>query len=404
MKSFLVALTIIAAPALATPQAGTPAPPSVYPAPVPPPPPTEPDYGQSQNWLCRPGRLDACDGEQTATIIKADGSRSIEKFGPTSSPKFDCFYVYPTVSFDRTPNSDMIAGPEENTVAAFQAGRFAEHCRVFAPLYRQVTLTALQALLVGKPVVADRAMAYRDVKAAWEEYLAYDNHGRGVVLIGHSQGSGILKQLVADAIEGTPQQKLIISVLIPGTNVAVPAGKDVGGDFKSTPLCHNAKDVGCVVSYVSFRAESPPPANSRFGVVPEPGMVAACVNPAALEGGSAVSDAYLGARGAGMASAPMGPWTTDGAAVTTPFVKVPGLISIACTTSGRFSYLAVSVNAKPTDKRTQTIVGDVAVRGRTLPEWGLHLIDLPIAMGDLVELSDAQAKVWAGKQPISAAQ
>jgi hypothetical protein len=247
-------------------------------------------------------------------------------------------------------------------------------------------------------------MAYRDVKAAWDEYLAYDNHGRGVVLIGHSQGSGILKQLVADAIEGTPTQRLIISVLIPGTNVAVPAGKDVGGDLKATPLCHTAKDVGCVVSYVSFRADSPPPENSRFGVVPQPGMVAACVNPAALGGGAAVSDAYLGARGAGMASAPMGPWTTDAAAVTTPFVKVPGLISTACTSTGKFSYLAVSVNAKPTDKRTQTIVGDVVVGTRMLKDWGLHLVDMPVVMGNLVELSDAQAKVWAGKQAISAAQ
>lgn len=393
MKSIVLGLSLFVAPGAVAAQT----PPAAASA-------ASPDYGKPENWLCRPGKVDPCDANQDATIIKADGSRSTEKFSPTSNPKFDCFYVYPTVSLDRTPNSDMIAGPEENTVAAAQAGRFAAHCRVFAPLYRQVTLTALQALLLGKPVLADRAMAYRDVRAAWDEYLAYDNHGRGVVLIGHSQGSGILKQLVADAIEGTPTQKLIISVLIPGTNVAVPAGKDVGGDLKATPLCHTAKDVGCVVSYVSFRADSPLPENSRFGVVPQPGMVAACVNPAALGGGAAVSDAYLGARGAGMASAPMGPWTTDAAAVTTPFVKVPGLISTACTSTGKFTYLAVSVNAKPTDKRTQTIVGDVVVGTRTLKDWGLHLVDMPVVMGNLVELSDAQAKVWAGKQAISAAQ
>ena len=343
MKSIVLGLSLFVAPGAVAAQT----PPAAASA-------ASPDYGKPENWLCRPGTVDPCDANQDATIIKADGSRSTEKFSPTSNPKFDCFYVYPTVSLDRTPNSDMIAGPEENTVAAAQAGRFAAHCRVFAPLYRQVTLTALQALLLGKPVLADRAMAYRDVRAAWDEYLAYDNHGRGVVLIGHSQGSGILKQLVADAIEGTPTQKLIISVLIPGTNVAVPAGKDVGGDLKATPLCHTAKDVG--------------------------------------------------SRGAGMASAPMGPWTTDAAAVTTPFVKVPGLISTACTSTGKFTYLAVSVNAKPTDKRTQTIVGDVVVGTRTLKDWGLHLVDMPVVMGNLVELSDAQAKVWAGKQAISAAQ
>jgi hypothetical protein len=401
MKSLLVAMALLAAPAVATAQAPAAAP--------------RPDYGKPENWLCHPGKVDACDSNQDATIIKADGSRSIEHFAATTDPKFDCFYVYPTVSLDPTPNSDMIAGPEENGVAAAQAGRFAKHCRVFAPLYRQVTLTALQAILQGRPVVADRAMAYGDVKAAWQEYLAYDNHGRGVVLIGHSQGSQVLKQLVADAIEGTPDQKLIVSVLIPGANVAVPTGADVGGDFKSTPLCRTTKDVGCVVSYVTFRADSPPPEDARFGVVPQPGMEAACVNPAALAApqsptlraqlGSVltVTDAYLGAKGAGMASLPMGPWTSDGAAVTTPFVKVPGLLSAACTTTGRFHYLAVSVNAKPTDKRTQTIVGDIVVRGAVLKTWGLHLLDLPVEMGNLVELSDSQARAWAAKQIASAA-
>ena len=215
--------------------------------------------------------------------MKADGSRSIETFTATADAKFDCFYVYPTVSLDPTPNSDMVAGQEEKLVAAFQAARFTKHCRVFAPLYRQVTLTALRSIMLGKPVAADRALAYNDVKAAWQQYLEYDNHGRGVVLIGHSQGSGVIKALVADAIEGTPVQKQIISVLIPGTNVAVPEGKDVGGDLKSTPLCHRAGDTGCVVSYVTFRADAPPPANSRFGVVPQPGMVAACVNPGRLD-------------------------------------------------------------------------------------------------------------------------
>lgn len=401
MKLLIAALALAGTPALAAAQT------------APPSPSATPDYGRAENWLCRPGKVDACDANQDATVIKADGSRSTEHFSATGDPQFDCFYVYPTVSLDPTPNSDMTAGPEENTVAAFQAGRFAKHCRVFAPLYRQVTLSALRAVLQGKPVVADRAMAYGDVKAAWQEYLAYDNHGRGVVLIGHSQGSGILKQLVADAIEGTPEQKLIVSVLIPGTNVAVPAGADIGGDLKSTPLCHTSKDFGCVVSYVTFRADAPPPENSRFGAVPKPGMVAACVNPAALmapQGAAArpdapvVTDAYLGAKGAGLASLPMGPWTSDGAVVTTPFVKVPGMLSAACTTNGKFRYLAITLNAKPTDKRTQTIVGDIVVGGRTLSDWGLHLLDLPVEMGNLVELSDAQAKAWAAKQATSAPQ
>ena len=386
MKAFLVAAALMASPAIAAPQTAAPA------------PAIQIDYGKAENWLCRPGRTDPCTADQSATIVKADGSRSIETFTATADAKFDCFYVYPTVSLDPTPNSDMVAGQEEKLVAAFQAARFTKHCRVFAPLYRQVTLTALRSIMLGKPVAADRALAYNDVKAAWQQYLEYDNHGRGVVLIGHSQGSGVIKALVADAIEGTPVQKQIISVLIPGTNVAVPEGKDVGGDLKSTPLCHRAGDTGCVVSYVTFRADAPPPANSRFGVVPQPGMVAACVNPAALIGGSPTTDAYLGAHGAGLASARQGPWSEGGGEVTTPFVKVPGLLSAACAASGKFNYLAVTVHGNPADKRTDTIVGDVVVGDAILKDWGLHLIDMPVVMGNLVELSDAQAKAWAAKQ------
>ena len=406
MKAFLATLALVATPAWAQTAPTAPAP---FPAPVPTPAPqpasqpgsapvTTPDYTHPQNWLCRPGRADPCSADQSATIVKTDGSRSLERFTPAKDARFDCFYVYPTVSMDRTPNSDMQAGPEENSVAAFQAARFTKYCRVFAPLYRQVTLSGLQAALSGRPVAIDRAMAYRDVKAAWEEYLAYDNHGRGVVLIGHSQGSGVLKTLVADAIEGTPVQKQIISVLIPGTNVAVPVGKDVGGDLKSTPLCRKASETGCVVSYVTFRADAPPPPNSRFGGVAQPGMTAACVNPAALRGKTTTADAYLGAKGAGLSSAPQGPWSSDGAPVTTPFVKVPGLLSVACTASGKFSYLAMTVNAVPSDARTDTIVGDIAFGGGILKDWGLHLLDMPVVMGDLVELSAVQAKAWAGKQ------
>jgi len=389
----LAALALAASPLPAAAQTAPAAPA----APVSASPSPAPDYRQDASWLCRPGRSDACTANQDATVIAADGTRSIETFTPDKHPKFDCFYVYPTVSLDPTPNSDMTVGPDERAVAAFQAARFTKHCRVFAPMYRQVTLSALQALLQGKTVTADRAMAYADVKAAWDDYLKRDNHKRGVVLIGHSQGSGIIKALLAQAIEGTPAQKLLISVMIPGTNVAVPAGQVVGGDLKSTPLCQSADQTGCVVAYVTFRADAPPPANSRFGTVPQPGMVAACVNPAALGGGTAVTDAYLGARGAGLASLPMGAWTRDAAPVATPFVKVPGLISAACSETGPFHYLGVTVNADPADPRTDTIVGDVVVGGVTLKDWGLHLIDMPVEMGNLVELSDRQARAWRAK-------
>lgn len=355
-----------------------------------------PAYTDPAMWLCRPGRKDSCAQDLGTTVITADGRRTTESFTPATNPGFDCFYVYPTVSNDTTPNSDLKANEEEHRVIQAQAARFGSVCRVFAPLYRQVTLTALRTIMGGGQVSPDRTMPYADVKAAWDDYLARDNRGRGVVLIGHSQGSGVLKQLIAKDIEGKPVAKQLISAMLIGTNVAVPAGKDVGGDFKSTPLCRVATQTGCVVSYVSFRSDAPPPADSRFGRTTDAGMQVACTNPAALGGGKAVTRNYLGAAGAGTGSAPMTPWTTDGAAVATPFVSAPGLLSAECVKSADgASYLAISVNADPADPRTDTIVGDVRVGPATLKDWGLHLIDMNAAMGDLIALADTQAKAWA---------
>lgn len=357
-----------------------------------------PVYSDPATWLCRPGLKDACSQDETATVIAADGGRAVQAFKPAANPSFDCFYVYPTVSNDKTPNSDMTANVDEERVIQFQAARFTSVCRVFAPLYRQVTLTALRSVLGGQTVVMDRVMPYTDVKAAWDDYLARDNKGRGVVLIGHSQGSGILKQLIAKDIEGKPVASRVISAMLLGTNVTVPMGKAVGGDFKAMPLCRAANQSGCVVTYVSFRNNSPPPTNSRFGRTTDAGMEIGCTNPAALGGGKAVTRNYLGSAGAGTGSAPMTPWTKGGAAVTTPFVSAPGLLSTECVKTDGASYLAVTVNADPADARTDTIVGDVAIGTGILKDWGLHLIDTNVAMGDLVALADTQAKAWKTKR------
>ncbi len=85
------------------------------------------------------------------------------------------------------------------SIAEYQAARFSQHCRMFAPVYRQSTMTSLVLGLVGLP--RQQGPGYADVRAAWRDYLAHDNHGRGVVLIGHSQGSFVLRQLIADEIE-----------------------------------------------------------------------------------------------------------------------------------------------------------------------------------------------------------
>lgn len=111
------------------------------------------DYGKPEAWLCWPGKVgDACAIDMTATVIKGDGSSSVETFKADPKAPIDCFYVYPTVSNDPGVVSDMMANAEELNVVKQQLARFGSKCRIFAPLYRQFTLTALRGMVEGKPM------------------------------------------------------------------------------------------------------------------------------------------------------------------------------------------------------------------------------------------------------------
>ena len=358
------------------------------------------DYARADNWLCLPGHEDACSADEDATVVKADGTLKLEKFHPAKNPPVDCFYVYPTVSRDRTVVSDMDPGPEEMGVIAQQFARFAGVCRAYAPLYRQYTLTALYARQTGRTMAppADPLIGYHDVLDAWNYYLAHYNNGRGVVLIGHSQGSGVLTALIKNEIDGKPVQKRLVVAILGGTRLAVPPGKDVGGDFQSVPLCHDAKTPGCVIAFASFRASAPPPTNSLFGKVQMPGMEAACVNPASLGGGSGDVHAYLTASRTFVADVDNTPpvWAT-GKTVTTPFVSVPGLLTAECARNENGTYLAITVHGDPKDPRIDDIAGDVKIGGNVLPEWGLHLIDMNLFMGNLQDIVKSEARAWTKK-------
>src|SRR5262245_28969937 len=94
--------------------------PAAQPAPQP-----KNDYSNGDNWLCRPGRHDACAVDLSTTIIAANGKLKQEAWAANAKAPVDCFYVYPTVSTDATGNSDMIPGPEEKAVVRAQFARFA---------------------------------------------------------------------------------------------------------------------------------------------------------------------------------------------------------------------------------------------------------------------------------------
>ena len=344
-----------------------------------------PDYGRPSNWLCLPGRADLCATPLSTTALNPNGYGSTGRSTVAKNASIDCFYVYPTMSRDGGMNSDLMPGDgEEKAAVVSQFARFAGSCRTFAPIYRQMTLGAVAAAAAGADVGKPAMLAYSDVRSAWKEYLAKHNKGRPYVLIGHSQGSLLLQQLIANEIEGKPEAKRMKLAIIPGFNLMVPQGKLVGGTFKQTPVCSSPGQTGCVLTWVSFREKNAPPAGAIFGVADRPGMTVACTNPARPGStGWVALDSYWSARLS--LPVPGGPiqWSTQGDPPS-PFLRTEGLVSARCVQDGPRGYLSVRTNADPADKRTDRIGGEVSVLGMFIPGWGMHLADMSAPMGDLI--------------------
>jgi pimeloyl-ACP methyl ester carboxylesterase len=349
-----------------------------------------PDYSNPQVWLCRPDRPAACDVDLATTVIGQDGRITVEQAPLDPKAPVDCFYVYPTISTDTTIFSDLVPDDAERNVVRLQFARFGTQCRLFAPMYRQLTLAALgRAHSAGIESPDFLGVGYQDVRAAWRYYLAHDNGGRGVVLIGHSQGTVVLTELIRREIEGTPVESRIVSALLIGGpgGILVRRGKDLGGTFAHMPICRIAMQTGCVVAYSSFRASAPPTATTRFGLSSDSTLVAACTNPAALDGGEAALNGYFDAKGG--TALPMGPtepWTVGGQPIETPMVRVVGLLKGRCATNAFASYLEVSVQRGPGSPASRDIQGDLA------EGLGLHLVDMEVAMGNLIDLVGKQTR------------
>ncbi|MRH91274.1 DUF3089 domain-containing protein [Nocardia sp. SYP-A9097] len=301
-------------------------------------------------WLCGPGRVgDPCGGRSGAPV--------------------DCFYVYPTASWQQTANANFDASLELREVARAQAGPFGTDCNVWAPVYRQATLrTWFSASAQDRSTAAD--LAYQDVEHAWDDYLAHHNNGRGVVLIGHSQGARMLRTLIHNRIDGKPVQSQLVSAVLLGGDVLVRKGSMVGGDFSSVPACTDPGQIGCVIAYSSF--SKTPPSDTAFGVSPQvpddstvrgnppygPDYEVLCTNPASLHDNLQAS---LHGIGVGNASGGFSAQCTGGDGPHVLMVSGPG---------------AALLPALPNDT------------------WGLHRLDFELAQRDLVDLVAGQTATY----------
>jgi hypothetical protein len=341
-------------------------------------------------WLCLPGHHpDPCTPGLSTTVY----SPTLKKLRVTQPkqvkhPAIDCFYVYPTVSDQKTPVANLHIDPVERSIALYQTARYSQYCRVYAPMYRQLTLAGIGAAGTKpiRPTNAQAAEGPADVAAAFKTYLKKYNHGRGFVLIGHSQGSFVLRGMIAKLVDPKPLvRKRLLSAILMGGNVLVKNRSDVGGDFRHIPACHSATQLACVIAFSTF--DAPPPSDSGFGRTTKAGMHVLCTNPAALAGGSGRLDTVF-------PSAPFAPGSTIAIgnkllAITQPMPKtvwasIPGAFSARCSSAGGATVLQV----KPLD-------GAQTPHAAPTAEWGLHLLDGQIALGNLVGVVKSEAAAFA---------
>ena len=347
-------------------------------------------------WLCGPGAADdPCRGDLTTRYFEPDGSSRVATEQVPADPPVDCFYVYPTVSNQPSTNATQAADPEIRSIAKYQAQRFSSRCRVIAPLYREVTAAGVsQSSQTHDTKPYDTA--YADVREAWLEYLKTQNHGRGVILIGHSQGSRMLRALIRREIDPDASvRKLLVSAIIPGANATT-------ADFEHVPPCTRAGQIGCVMSWSTFNQE--PPDNARFGRTDTDPVGAAldlpqgdvlCTDPTRLSG----SDGRL-----------------ESLAPSEPFA--PGVIAaLLVKLYGGPPPSADTPWLQPTDHYTAScqrsnnanvlMIAPVANAQKLTPSpddtWGVHLVDLNLAEGNLLSVTAQQTRAWlAARIPLRA--
>ncbi|EME23061.1 DUF3089 domain-containing protein [Rhodococcus triatomae] len=347
---------------------------------------------RTTEWLCNPDApSDPCDLPSDTTDQLTGQTTAVRARVSEKDKPVDCFYVYPTVSNQVALNADLLASPEVESIARFQAARFADICRVFAPVYRQVPLLGLPAALAGLEGPID--LAYSDVLAAWNDYLAHDNHGRGVIFIGHSQGTMMLRKLIREQIDPNPQlREQMVGAFLMGGNVTTARGSTAGGDFTNIPLCTTQGESGCVTAYSTdliglpslFGNSSYDLITARLGLPTGPGYQVACTDPAVLSGNA----------GPVGATVPSAPYSFGIISVLMDYTTFPEPLPTSTSTWTTGKGRGTGQCVEPDGFHRYRIQMTVPQAVNELPLFDTHLLDINFGLERLVEIANQQSAAW----------
>ena len=175
-------------------------------------------------WLCKPGlKSDVCDvgpcddrvlAGRRAARRRAAEARARGRSTASTSTRRSATRGRSTRTSASTPRSARSP--------LYQAARYTQECRVYAPVYRQTTIAGIQPSVSGggRAASATDDVGQADLREAWHTYLRRHNRGRGVVLIGHSQGTFRLRELIRKEIDDRPRvRRKVVSAILLGGNV-----------------------------------------------------------------------------------------------------------------------------------------------------------------------------------------
>lgn len=231
-------------------------------------------YDRPALWLARP------DLPGNPALWRPEGVPA-----PAAPARAAVFFIHPTSYLTRRHWNAPIDNVEANDRAALflrgQASAFNATGEIWAPRYRQATFGAFLTTTAD----ADRALdlAYGDVDAAFDAFLAQVGPTRPIILAGHSQGALHLSRLLRDRVATSPAlAKRIVAAYVVGWPVSRTADLPRMG----LPECVRADQAGCILSWQSFAEPADPAlilntfdASIGFDGTARHGTAMICTNP-----------------------------------------------------------------------------------------------------------------------------
>jgi len=208
--------------------------------------PATPDYSKLANWAAIPSR------PNSSSLVPPGFPQDVD--APLTA---DVFYVHPTsfVSGEAWNDDlafDTLAEDHIQAMLATQASAFNACCKIYAPRYRQATLFSFFNES-GDSGTQALDLAYRDVLAAFDYYMAIYNEGRPIVLASHSQGTAHLVRLLADRFNQGPRRDQLV--------VVYAIGYYLPGDYlqqvvPGLTLCKTGDDIGCIIHWDAYSSNN----------------------------------------------------------------------------------------------------------------------------------------------------